>query len=471
MAVLRSGRRRIVEVALSRRGYGPGVAPDVFSELQWRGLVHQVTDDALGARLAAERFSVYNGIDVTADSLHVGSLVGLRVLRLFQSYGHRPIVVLGGGTSRIGDPSGKRAERPLLSPEQIAANTAGIRAQLERFLDFEPGPAGAVLLDNTDWLAPLTLLDFLRDVGKHFTVNAMLAKESVKARYAEADVGISFTEFSYMLLQAYDFLHLFDTDFPGTGGCRLQVGGSDQWGNITAGIDLIRRVRSGETYGLTWPLVTKTDGTKFGKSEAGNVWLDPVRTSPYDLFQFWLHTDDADVGRHLRMFTSLDETRIAGLEASAIDRPAGREAQRVLAAEVTALAHGEAEAAAAAAAAATLFGGDLRDLGPAALATAFADAPSSELPRARLEGDGVALVDLLAETGLVASKSAARQALVQGGVSVNGEKVDDVERRIGSADLLHDRFVVLRRGKRSYHVVHVGEPGGDPTGVARQAQD
>ena len=234
---------------------------DVFEELEWRGLVHQVTDESLGAKLAAERFTLYHGIDVTADSLHVGSLVGVLVLRRFQAHGHRPIVLLGAGTTRIGDPSGKRAERPLLSPEEIEANAAGIRSQLERLLDFTPGPAGAVLLDNTEWLAPLPLLDFLRDVGKHFTVNAMLAKEAVKARLAEADAGISYTEFSYMLLQAYDYLHLFDTDFPVTGGCRLQVGGSDQWGNITAGIDLIRRVRGAEAYGLTWPLVTKADGT------------------------------------------------------------------------------------------------------------------------------------------------------------------------------------------------------------------
>lgn len=422
---------------------------DVFDELQWRGLVHQVTDGGLGEKLAAERFTVYHGIDMTADSLHVGSLVGVLALRLFQSYGHRPIVLLGAGTTRIGDPSGKRAERPLLAPEQIAANAAGIRAQLERLLDFTPGPAGAVLVDNTDWLAPLPLLDFLRDVGKHFTVNAMLAKESVKARFAEADVGISFTEFSYMLLQAYDYLHLFDTD-----GCRLQIGGSDQWGNITAGIDLIRRVRGAEAYGLTWPLITKADGAKFGKSEAGNVWLGAARTSPYDFFQFWLNTDDGDVGRYLRTFTSLDEATIAGLEQGLAASAGERAAHRTLAHEVTALIHGEPAAAAAAQAAAALFGGDLRHLDAAALGQAFADAPSSELARERLEA-GVPLVDLLAETGLVASKSAARQGISQGGVSVNGQREADLDRRLGPDDLLAGGFVVLKRGKRSYHVVHV----------------
>ena len=425
---------------------------DIFDELQWRGLVHQVTDDELAAKLAGEKFTVYHGIDVTAPSLHVGSLVGVLVLRKFQAYGHRPIVLLGAGTTRIGDPSGKRAERPMLSAEEIAANAAGIRAQLERLLDFTPGPAGAVLLDNTDWLAPVSLLDFLRDVGKHFTVNAMLAKESVKVRFAEEGQGISYTEFSYMLLQAYDYLHLFDAD-----GCRLQVGGSDQWGNITAGIDLIRRARGAEAYGLTWPLVTKADGTKFGKSEAGNVWLDPARTSPYELFQFWMNTDDRDVGRYLRTFTSLGEEEIAGFEERlAGGQAADRSVQRALALEVTELLHGVDAANAALQASAALFGGDLREMSEDALASTFAGAPSSELPAARLEGDGVALVDLLAECGLVASKSAARTAISQGGVSVNGAREADVDRRVGPADLLHGGFLVLKRGKRSYHVVHVG---------------
>jgi len=420
------------------------VPGDIFDELKWRGLVHQVTDDALDEKLSGERFTVYHGIDMTADSLHVGSLVGVLVLRRFQSYGHRPVVLLGAGTTRIGDPSGKRAERPMLTPEEIAANTAGIRSQLERLLEPEPAP---VIVDNTDWLAPMPLLDFLRDVGKHFTVNAMLAKESVKARFAAAGVGISFTEFSYMLLQAYDYLHLFDTE-----GCRLQIGGSDQWGNITAGIDLIRRARGAEAYGLTWPLVTKADGAKFGKSEAGNVWLDEARTSPYEFFQFWLNADDRDVGRYLRTFTFLDD---AAIESASAGDAAGRTAQRRLAHEVTALIHGETAAADAAQSAAALFGGDLRDLDEAALAQAFADAPSSQLPRSRLEA-GVPLVDLLVETGLVASKSAARQAVAQGGVTVNGQRATDLDRRLGPDDVLAGGFLVLKRGKRSYHVLHVG---------------
>jgi tyrosyl-tRNA synthetase len=422
----------------------------VFDELRWRGLVHQVTDDELGAKLAGERFTLYHGIDVTADSLHVGSLVGVMVLRRLQAAGHRPIVVLGGGTTLIGDPSGKQSERPMRPAEEVQANIVGIRRQLERFLAFGPGHGGARLLDNADWLCSVRLTDFLRDVGKHFSVNTMIAKESVRGRLVEREQGISFTEFSYMLLQAYDFLHLFDV-----AGCRLQVGGSDQWGNITAGIDLIRRVRSAEAFGFTWPLVVKADGTKFGKSESGNVWLDPARTSPYRFFQFWVNTDDRDVGRYLRFFTFLERGRIAELEAEVAERPGSREAQRVLAREVTALVHGEGAAVAAERASSILFGGDLDEVDPDTIAEVFADVPSSELPRARLEGDGAPLVDLLAESGLVASKSAARLALDQGGVTVNGRRAAEVDRRVGVADLLGDRFVVLRRGKRSYHVLHV----------------
>jgi tyrosyl-tRNA synthetase len=423
---------------------------DVFEDLRWRGLVHQVTDDGLAARMAGAPFTLYHGIDVTAASLHVGNLLGVLTLRRLQDAGHRPLVLLGGGTSMIGDPSGRRAERPLLRAVQIDANAAGIRSQLERLLDFGTGPAAATLLNNADWLAPLTAIDFLRDVGKHFTVNVMLAKEAVKVRLQDPDHGISFTEFSYMLLQAFDFLHLSDT-----AGCRLQVGGSDQWGNITAGIDLIRRARGADAYGFTWPLVVKADGTKFGKSEAGNVWLDPALTSPYRFFQFWINTDDRDVGRYLRLFTFLDRGRIEALEGDLVERPGRREVHRVLALEVTALVHGPDAAAAADRASTALFGGDLLDLPPDVLRDVVADAPSSAMARARLDGGGVSLVDLLAESGLVASKSAARQALAQGGVSVNGRKEADLDRRLGPADLLDGGFVVLRRGKRSYHVLHV----------------
>ena len=423
---------------------------DVADELQWRGLVHQVTDEVLWARMAAEPFTPYHGVDATADSLHVGSLLGVLVLRRLQEYGHAPLVLLGGGTSMIGDPGGRRTERPLLSREQIEANAAGIRGQLESLLDFGPGAGGATLVDNFEWLSPLRVIDFLRDVGKHFTVNVMLAKEAVRARLEDPDQGISYTEFSYMLLQAYDYVHLFDTS-----GCRLQVGGSDQWGNITAGIELIRRTRGEDAFGFTWPLMTKADGTKFGKSEAGNVWLDPERTSPYQFFQFWMNADDRDVGRYLRLYTFLDRERVAALEAALEARPAEREAQRSLAREVTALVHGQAAAAAAERASAALFGGDLRELTEAQLRDVFADAPSSRLPRSALD-QGLGLVDLLAEAGLVPSKSAARQAITQGGVSVNGVREDDLDRRVGPSDLLAGRFLVLRRGKRNYHLVDVG---------------
>jgi tyrosyl-tRNA synthetase len=425
------------------------VGPDLFDDLRWRGLVYQVTDDGLAEKLAAGPMAVYHGIDVTADSLHVGSMVGVVTLQRLQRAGHRPLALLGGGTTLIGDPSGRRTERPLLTREEIEANAAGIRVQLERFLDFDAGPSGATLLNNADWLSSTPLTDFLRDVGKHFTVNAMMAKESVRSRLQDPEHGISFTEFSYMLLQAYDFLHLFDTH-----GCRLQIGGSDQWGNVTAGIDLLRRVRGQEAYGLTWPLVTKADGTKFGKSQAGNVWLDPQRTSPYEFFQFWMTTDDRDVGRYLRLLTLLDRPEIEALEAEVAAHPERRTAQRVLATELTAAAHGPEEAEKARQASVALFSGNLSALDEAALVEVFAEAPSTTLDRTRLEGDGVALVDLLAESGLVASKSAARQAIGQGGVSLNGRRETDLDRRVGPPDLLAGGYLVLRRGKRSYHLVN-----------------
>jgi len=425
------------------------VAPDLFDDLRWRGLVYQVTDEELGDRLAAGPLAVYHGIDVTADSLHVGSMVGVVALQRLQQAGHRPLALLGGGTTLIGDPSGRRTERPLLERGQIEANAAGIRRQLERFVEFGPGPSGATLLNNAEWLSSTPLTDFLRDVGKHFSVNAMMAKESVRSRLDDVEQGISFTEFSYMLLQAYDFLHLFDT-----AGCRLQIGGSDQWGNITAGIDLIRRARGDAAYGFTWPLVTKADGTKFGKSLGANVWLDPRRTSPYEFFQFWMGSGDRDVGRYLRLLTLLDRARIEELEAEVASHPERRQAQRVLAAELTAVVHGREEAERARQVSEALFAGDLSGLDEAALVEVFAEAPSTPLSRDRLHGDGALLVDLLAESGLVVSRSAARQAMAQGGVSLNGRREQDLARRVGPADLLAGGYLVLRRGKRSYHLLH-----------------
>jgi len=427
---------------------------DFVEDLRFRGLIHQMTDPALGARLDNARITVYSGFDPTADSLHVGSLLQLCTLRRFQAAGHRPIALAGGGTGFVGDPGGKSEERSLLTEEQLEANLAGIQRQLARFVEFDPASGGAgdaLLVNNADWLRPMDLLGFLRDVGKHFTVNQMVAKDSVKSRLSRADTGISYTEFSYMLLQAYDFLQLYD-DF----GCTLQFGGSDQWGNITMGIELIRKVRQAEAFGLTSPLVLKADGTKFGKTEAGTVWLDAERTSPYQLHQFFLRSEDAMVGTYLRYFTFLSHDELVALDESTAAHPERREAHRVLAREVCTLVHGADETARAEHAAAALFGGELAGLDERTLLDVFADAPSTDLARTRLDGEGELLVDLLAETGLVASKSQARTAVGQGGAYVNNTRADDVARRLTSSDLLADRYLVLRRGKKDHHLLRFG---------------
>jgi tyrosyl-tRNA synthetase len=415
------------------------VETGLWEELEWRGVVHQSTDPDLGKLLGAEQFVAYTGFDATADSLHAGHLIPIMGLRRLQRAGHRPIALVGGGTTLIGDPSGRDTERPLLSTEQIDANVAGIGAQLSRFLDFDAGPAQALLLDNAAWLRDLRLTEFLRDVGKHFSVNVMTAKESVRARLEH---GLSYTEFSYMLLQAYDFLRLFEEQ-----GCRLQLGGSDQWGNITAGIELIRRSAQGHAYGLTWPLLTRADGSKFGKSEGDNVWLDPARTSPYRFFQYWLNTPDADLGRYFRLFTDLGREEIEAVVADP------RAAQRRLASEITSWVHGPEEAERARQASAVLFDGrDPGSLDEALLLEVFDEAPSSGVARSELDG-GADLVDLLARTGLVKSKSEGRKAVEGGGVYLNGVRETDAARRIGTADLLHGRYLVLRRGKKQYHLV------------------
>jgi len=419
-----------------------------MADLVGRGMVHQVTDDRLGAMLAGECFTAYAGFDATADSLHVGHLVGVVALARLQGAGHRPIALVGGGTALIGDPSGRQTERPLLSVDEIEANADGIRRQLEAFIEFGSGPDGAQLVDNSAWLSTLGLTDFLRDVGKHFTVNTMVAKESVRARLTEREQGISYTEFSYMLLQAYDYLHLHDTY-----GCRLQAGGSDQWGNITAGIDLIRRMRAGRAYGLTWPLITTADGTKFGKTAAGAVWLDPARTSPYQFFQFWVRTDDRDVIRYLRLLTNLDAEDVAGLEAEVALRPQERRAQEVLASELTATVHGNEAAGGARRAAEALFRGELATLDRPTLLDVFAEAESTSRPRGELTG-GVGLVDLLVDTGLAGSRSAARATIAGGGAYLNDHRVTDVDLRVTDADLLAGDLVVVRKGKRNYHLVH-----------------
>ena len=434
--------------------------PSLFEDLSWRGLVHQLTDpDTLSARIDGSPMVLYIGFDPTAESLHVGSLQQLCLLRRFQQAGHRPIALVGGGTGMIGDPSGKREERNLLSPDELDANRAGVAAQIARFLDIDParnrlnGPGdarahdgGAILVDNTEWLGTAGLLEFLRDVGKHFSVNEMVRKDSVRARLDGREQFLSFTEFSYMLLQAWDFVQLFDRYH-----CELQLGGSDQWGNITEGIDLIRRRRGAAAFGLTSPLLTKADGTKFGKTEAGNVWLDAKRTTPYAFFQFWLRTIDAEVGALLRRLTFLPRGRIEELDHDTASRPERREAQRALAFEVTAMVHGQTEAHRAATAAAVLFTAEIAGLDPATLEGALEDAPTTLVARHELDGQ-LTVVEALLRSGLASSRRDARQLLSQGSVYLNGNRVTD-DRPLGGDDILHRRWVVLRRGRATQAVL------------------
>jgi tyrosyl-tRNA synthetase len=426
---------------------------DLVEDLRFRGLIHQMTDPALEGRLNADRITAYSGFDPTADSLHVGHLLQVCNLRRLQLAGHRPIAVAGGGTGFVGDPGGKSEERSLLSADTLQANLEGIHGQLQHFIEFgeDAGGSGALLVNNADWLQPMHLFDFLRDVGKHFTVNQTVAKDSVRSRLSRADQGISYTEFSYMLLQAFDFLHLFDTF-----GCRLQLGGSDQWGNITMGIELIRKVRRQEAWGLTTPLVVKSDGTKFGKTETGTVWLDPERTSPYQLYQFFFRSEDEVVGEYLRYFTFLPHGAILELDAATAEHPERREAQRGLARQVCTLVHGPAETGRAEHAAAALFGEEVAMLDERTLLDVFADAPSTALSRGRLDGQGVPLVDLLVETGIAPSKGRARTTVEQGGAYVNNRREGDPGRLIGPDDLLAGRYVVLRRGKKEYRLVRFG---------------
>jgi tyrosyl-tRNA synthetase len=419
-------------------------------DLRFRGLVQQITDPTLDARLDGDRLTVYSGFDPTADSLHVGHLLQVCNLRRLQLAGHRPIALAGGGTGFIGDPGGKSEERSLLSEAALHANLDGIRGQLERFLDFTPNAdeSQALLVDNGDWLSPMSLFGFLREVGKHFTVNQMVAKESVRTRLERDGTGISFTEFSYMLLQAYDFLHLFDAF-----GCRLQMGGSDQWGNITLGIDLVRRVRQAEVWGLTTPLVLKADGTKFGKTESGTVWLDAARTPPYQLYQYFVRSEDSVVGTYLRYFTFLSHPELAALDALTDEHPERRQAQRELAHQVCTLVHGPTEAERAERAADALFGEEVALLDEPSLLEVFADAPSTELARDRLVTGGLSLVDLLVETGMAPSRGRARTIVEQGGAYVNNRREPEIDRVLVAEDLVADRYVVLRRGRKDYHLI------------------
>jgi tyrosyl-tRNA synthetase len=421
------------------------------ADLRARRLIHQVTDEAVFGLLDEGGLTAYAGFDPTADSLHVGHLLQVCTLRRLQLGGNRPIALCGGGTGMIGDPGGKASERPLLDEEEIRSNVEAIRGQLARFLDFSPdaGASQALLLDNAAWLADFGLIDFLREVGKHFTVNQMVAKESVRSRLERPDQGISYTEFSYMLLQAYDFARLFEDH-----GCRLQIGGSDQWGNITLGAELIRKRTGEQGFGLTSPLVTRADGTKFGKSEAGNerVWLDAAKTSPYGLYQFLLTAEDEVVGTYLRFFTFLDLKEIEALDLATAERPQARAAQHALAGAVIDLVHGPEARLRAEEASAALFGGKVASLDEASLVELIDEVPSSELSREAL-AEGPLLIDLLESTGLAASKAEARRTIEQRGAYVNDVAREGLEATVGTDDLLHGRYLLLRRGKRSYHLV------------------
>ncbi len=427
----------------------PATMADLLSELTWRGLVHQSTDlDALKQHLAAPR-RVYAGFDPTADSLTIGNLVPIMLLVHFQRAGHAPVPLLGGGTGLIGDPSGKSAERQLLDDTMIANNVSRIRPIFERALSFE-GPTAAKLVDNGDWITKLSFVEVLRDIGKHFAVNMMIQKDSVRERLNNREQGISYTEFSYIILQAYDFYHLQKSE-----DVTVQIGGSDQWGNIVAGVDLVRRLQQVEVFGLTAPLITKADGGKFGKTESGAIWLTSDRTSPYAYFQFWLNTADDDVEKFLKVYTLLGQDEINELLTAHAADPSKRLAQRRLAEEATRFLHGADGLDRALAATSALFSGDVKHLDEGTLNDAFAAAPSSEHRLSELEGDGLSLVDLLPLTTLAKSKREAREFLTNGAISFNGDKAS-VEQKLTPADLLHGKVGLLRRGRKAWHITRWG---------------
>ena len=436
------------------RGRRPGallrpLRMNLIEDLRWRGLLADCTDlDALSQRIAEGPVTLYCGFDPTGDSLHVGHLVPQLTLRRFQLAGHHPISLAGGATGMIGDPGGKSAERNLLTREQLAHNYERIKVQLGCLLDFSAPANPARIVNNADWTAPVSFLDFLRDVGKHFSLGSMIAKESVKSRLG-SESGNSFTEFSYQLLQANDFCHLRQAL-----NCELQIGGTEQWGNITAGTDLIRKKLGVPAWGWTFPLITKADGTKFGKTEGGAVWLDPQKTSPYRFYQFFIHTEDTKVGEYLRKFTFLSRPEIEDLEAKHAANPGAREAHRALAREVTRLVHGEARLAGAIKASEVLFGGALDGLSAEDFQDVIAEAPSKDLDRAKLAAPGTTLIDLLVHTGLAPSKGQARKDIEGGGIYVNNVKAADIARSVtADADVIFGSYVLLRKGKKTYAVV------------------
>ena len=419
---------------------------DILDELQWRGLVAQTTDEAaLRQALSAGPVTFYCGFDPTAPSLHIGNLMQILTVRRFQLAGHRPLALVGGATGLVGDPR-MTGERTLNEPEIVAGWVERIRSQIAPLLDFD-GPAPAQMVNNLDWTAPMSAIAFLRDIGKHYRLGTMLAKDTV-ARRLESDQGISFTEFSYQIMQGMDFLELYRRH-----GCTLQTGGSDQWGNLLSGVELVRKADGATVHALTTPLITKSDGTKFGKTETGTVWLDREMTTPYAFYQFWVNADDADVVGYLKVFSFRSRAEIEELERAVAERPAAREAQRALAYEVTALVHGAGEADAVEAASLALFGrGELRDLDASTLAAAVA-----ELPTARVDAGNLSVVDLMAASGLVASKAAARRAIADGGAYVNNVKVLSEDAVLDRTELLHGRWALLRRGKRTLAVADVSD--------------
>jgi tyrosyl-tRNA synthetase len=421
---------------------------NILEELQWRGLVADCTDAAELTKKTAAPVTLYCGFDPTADSLHVGNLVPLLALRRFQLLGHHPIAVAGGATGSIGDPSGKTAERQLLTKEVLESNIASVKVQLAKLLDFETKQNPARLVDNASWTAGISFLDFLRDIGKHFSVNQMVAKESIRARMEDREVGISYTEFSYMLLQAFDFMVL-NRDY----NCELQIGGSDQWGNITAGIELTRKKLGKQVYGLTLPLITNADGSKFGKTVAGAIWLDPKRTSVYKFYQFWINTDDRDVIRYLKYFTFLAKAEIEALERQHAENPGARAAHKALAKAVTDLIHGESATHEASRASEILFGGKLDGIAESTFNEIVGEVPTKEIEKAKLDGAGIPLVELLVHAGLCPSKGQARKDIEGGGVNINNVRETNFQRAVTAADLLFGKHVLLRKGKKNYVVV------------------
>ncbi|MCP1145585.1 tyrosine--tRNA ligase [Lysinibacillus endophyticus] len=415
----------------------------LIEDLQWRGLLYQQTDaEGMEKLLNEESVSLYVGVDPTADSMHIGHIVPLLTLRRFQQAGHRPVLLVGGATGMIGDPSGRSSERNLLTAEQIEKNVAGLKAQMERIFDFGEGENGAILVNNYDWVGGMSVIDFLRDYGKLVNVNYLLAKDTIASRL---ETGISFTEFTYTILQGLDFNHLYDNH-----NVRIQVGGSDQWGNITTGLEIIRKTHDEEAkaFGITIPLVTKADGTKFGKTAGGAVWLDAEKTSPYEFYQFWINTADADVVKYLKIFTFLSREEIEALEVAVQEEPHLRKAQKTLAAEMTKLIHGEEGLEQAERITAALFSGDLKSLSVDEMKVAFAGVPSVEIGK-----EDKNIVDLIVEAGISSSKRQAREDVTNGAISINGEKVTDLDYIVDAKDRLEDAFAIIRRGKKKYHMV------------------